>query len=131
VSKDNVELTLRLYEHFNARDLDSLLMLTHEEIVIESRLVAVEGGYHGHEGVRRWWTNLLGAFPDYQAEPEEVRDLGELTLGRFRGVGNSAVSGTPVVAVFWQLRRWRNGACVWWRNATTEAAVLEAVELPA
>jgi hypothetical protein len=25
----------------------------------------MEGGYHGHEGIRRWWNNLLDAIPDY------------------------------------------------------------------
>jgi SnoaL-like domain len=131
MSQGDLDLTLSLYRFFNSRELDALVALTHEDIVIESRLVAMEGGYKGHEGVRRWWTNLLDAFPDYRAEVEELRDLGVVTVGRFRGTGHAADSDTPVVDVFWQALRWRDGVCVWWRNGTTEADVLEGVELPA
>jgi hypothetical protein len=28
-----------------------------------SQLVAMEGDYHGHAGIRRWWESLLDAFP--------------------------------------------------------------------
>jgi hypothetical protein len=30
-------------------------------------------------GIRRWWQNLLDAWPDDEAEVVEVRDLGTLT----------------------------------------------------
>jgi hypothetical protein len=55
--------------------------LMDDEVEIESRLVAVEGGYHGHEGLRRWWYDFLGTFPGYTLEIEELRDLGDVTLG--------------------------------------------------
>jgi hypothetical protein len=28
----------------------------------------MEGGYHGHDGTRRMWTDLLGAYPDFSIE---------------------------------------------------------------
>ena len=55
MSRENAERFLAMYERFNARDLDGVLALIDEEIEVESRLVAMEGGYHGHEGLRRWW----------------------------------------------------------------------------
>lgn len=64
-----------------------MLALAHDEIEIESRLVAMEGSYRGHEGMRRWWTNLLDFLPDYCTDVEELHDLGDLTLGRIRGSG--------------------------------------------
>ncbi len=45
------------------------------DVEAESRLAAVEGGYHGQDGVIRWWNNLLETFPDYSLEVEEPRDL--------------------------------------------------------
>ena len=50
------------------------------EVEAVSLLVAMGGGYHGHDGIRRWWGNMLDVFPDWAADVVEVRDLGDLTL---------------------------------------------------
>jgi SnoaL-like domain len=46
----------------------------------------VDGGdpYRGHAGVRSWWDRLLAVYPDFGAEIEEVRDLGDLAIARVR-----------------------------------------------
>jgi hypothetical protein len=129
MSKENVELAYRAADAFNRRDLDACLALVDPEVVIESRLVAMEGAYHGHEGLRRWWNDFVGAFPDYTIEIDELRDLGEVTLAHVRGWGHAASSGTPLIDPFWQPIRWREGKCVWWRNCATEAEALEAAGL--
>ena len=129
MSGKNLDLTLLMYEVFNRRDIDAMLALMHDEVEIESRLVALEGCYHGHEGVRRWWNNLLDGLPDYKGEIEELRDLGDITLVKVRGRAHGAVSNSPVVETFWQPIRWRDGMCIWWRNCATEAESLEAIEL--
>ena len=129
MSQENVELAKRALDAFNQRDWEAFLALTDEDIEIESRLVAMEGAYHGHEGLRRWWNDSVGAFPDYTAEHLEIRDLGDITLGHVRGRGHGAGSDTPFVDPFWQPTRWRDGKCVWWRNCSTEAEALEAVAL--
>jgi SnoaL-like protein len=90
---------------------------------------AQDGGYHGHDGLRNWWGDFLGAFPDYNLEVEELRDLGDVTLGHMRGWGHGADSATPLVDPFWIPMRWRDGKLVWWRNCSTEAEALEAVGL--
>ena len=125
-----MELARRAYDAFNRRDWDAFLALMDDEVEVESRLVAMEGGYHGHEGLRRWWNDFLGTFPDYICEIEELRDLDEdVTLGHIRGWGRGAGSTTPVVDPFWQPIRWRDRKCVWWRNCSTEAEALEAAGL--
>ena len=129
MSRENVELAREGYDAFNRRDWDAFLALMDEEVKSESRLAAVEGGYHGHEGVRRWWDDFLGAFPDYIIEVEEVRDLGDVTLTHFRARGHGAGSDTPIRDPVWQPMRWRDGKCVWWRVCLTEAEALEAVGL--
>ncbi len=94
MSQDNVEVARRAFDAFNRRDLDAFLALMDEEVEVGSRQVAIEGGYHGHQGVRRWWTDLLAAFPDYTAEVEELRDLGDVMLVRVRGSAQSAHGGS-------------------------------------
>jgi ketosteroid isomerase-like protein len=127
MSQENVELAYRAYDAFNRRDWDAALALMDDEVEVESRLVAMEGVYHGHEGVRRWWDDFLGALPDYTVEVEELRDLGDVTLAHFRGRGHAR--DTPLVDPVWQPVRWRDGKCVWWRVCPTEAEALEAAGL--
>jgi ketosteroid isomerase-like protein len=127
MSQQNVELARRAYEAFNRRDLDALLALTHDEVVVESRLVAIEGGYHGLEGMRRWWNSILEFIPDYTIEVEELSDRGEHTLARIRATGHGAGSATPLEETIWQPIKWRDGKCIWWRNFPSEAEALEAI----
>ena len=131
MSRENLGLVLVMYEAFNRRDLDAALALMHDGVEIAPRLGALEGNYRGHEGVRRWWSNLLEFFPDYAAEVEEVDDLGDMTLGRIRGTAHGAASSTPVVETWWQLIRWSDGQCIWWRNFATEAEASRAIRLEA
>ena len=129
MSRENVELARRAYDAFNRRDLDAFLVSVDEEVEMQSRLAAIEGGYHGLEGIRRWWEDFLGAFPDYKIELEEVRDLGDVTLSHFKGWGHSGGSGIPLIDPIWQPMRWRDGKVVWIRVCLTESEALEAVGL--
>src|SRR3954452_9242519 len=128
MSRENMDLALLMYELFNRRDLDAMLALMHDEVEIEPRLGALEGDYRGHEGVCRWWSDLLASLPDYTAEIADVQDLGDMTLGQIRGRAHGAVSATPVVETWWQSIRWRDGRCLWWRNFAAKADALETIE---
>jgi ketosteroid isomerase-like protein len=129
MSQENVELVRRAFEAFNRRDLATMLALADEEIVVESRLAAMEGGYHGHQGVRRWWEDALDVLPDYEVEVDEVRDFGDVTLARLRARGHGAGSAAPLEEVIWNVARWRAGQSTWWRNCMTEEEALEAAGL--
>ena len=129
MSQENVELAHQAYRAFNRRDFASLLALIDAEAVAVPRLAAVEGGYHGHEGIRRWWKQLFDAWPDYQLEVIEVRDLGEITLARTEVGGRAADSGIPVRQTAWHIWRWRRNKAVWFGFFPTEAEALEAVRL--
>ena len=129
MSQENVEAHEHAIEAFKRRDLDTMVALAHEDVVVESRIAAMEGGYRGHAGVRRWWENLFEMFPDYDIEAVEVRDLGEVTLARIRARGHGAGSAAPVEEVLWQIGRWRDGRYTWWRNCMSEEEALEAAGL--
>ena len=48
------EVIERLYQRFNARDMESLLSIMSEDVVWAN---GMEGGYvHGREGLRSYWT---------------------------------------------------------------------------
>ena len=129
MSRENLELTLKAYDAFNSHDWDAFVAFVDENMQAQSRLVAMEGGYHGHAGLRQWWDAMFGAMPHYIVEIRSLRDLGDTTLARSHGLGHRAASATPVIDRFWHALRSSNGKITWWRNCSTEAEALEAVGL--
>jgi SnoaL-like domain len=92
-------------------------------------LAAMEGSYRGHDGVRRWWDDLLNAIPDLTIEVGEVRNLGDVTVTALRFRGRGAESDTPFEQLRWNAARWRRGKCIWWRTLQTEPEAFDAVRL--
>jgi hypothetical protein len=65
---DEVELLKRLYDRFNARDVEALLAAMHEDVIWAN---GMEGGHvHGREGVRSYWIRQW-AMVDPHVEPLE------------------------------------------------------------
>ncbi len=128
-AQENVELAHQAYHAFNRRDLASLLALIDADADAVPRLASIEGVYHGHKGIRRWWRNLLAAWPDYKVEVVELRDLGHITLARTEVGGHAADSGIAVRQTAWHVWRWRQKKAVWFGFFPTEATALEAVGL--
>jgi ketosteroid isomerase-like protein len=129
MSQENLELTRRAFQALEDRDLDGLLAMMADDVEAFPLLAGMEGGYRGHDGVRRWWTSLLGTFPDFRAEIVELRDLGDSTLAVLRFWGHGAGSDTPVDATGWQVTRFRHGKCVGWHVFTSEREALKLVGL--
>jgi ketosteroid isomerase-like protein len=129
MSQENLELHLRALDAVNRRDLPALLALMDDDVEAASALVAIEGGYHGHDGMRVWWRALLEAFPDFAIEVLEVRDHGDVTVAAIRNRGHGADSEAPFEQRFWHAVRWQHGSCVWWATLPTHAEALEAVGL--
>ena len=51
---DDVELLKRIYDRFNARDIDGVLVALAEDVAWAN---GMDGGHvHGHEGLRDYWT---------------------------------------------------------------------------
>jgi hypothetical protein len=70
MSQETVDQIRRSYETFNRRDWAAFRRMMDPEIVVESRLVAMDGGYRGYEGLRRWWDQVFETMPDYKVEIE-------------------------------------------------------------
>jgi SnoaL-like domain len=76
---DDVELLRRLYDRFNARDMETLLSAMREDVIWAD---GMEGGHvHGREGVRSYWTRQW-AMIDPHVEPVEFSKgpEGEVTV---------------------------------------------------
>ena len=100
MSQENVELHYRVIDAVNRRDLDAVLTVMDDDVESVSRIVAVEGGLHGHDGFRRWWENWFDVWPDYNIEVLEVRDLGNMTVAALRALGHAYGGGSQFFSMW-------------------------------
>ena len=87
------------------------------------------GSYRGHNGIRKWWMDILEVFPDFSIEIQEVRDLGNVTVARQSNRGRGTGSDALTEATVWTVTEWRHGRGVWARVCGSEAEALEAAGL--
>ena len=122
-----MEIAHRAVDMFNRRNLDGFLALLAEDVRADPRLAPMEGGYHGHDGIRRWWKALLDGIPDFNAEVVEVRGLrDDLVVAVIRSRGHGAESAAPFEETSWLPIRIRHGKAVWWGVFLSEGEALEA-----
>lgn len=127
MSQENVELYHRAVDAFNRRDLEAFVALSDPHGQFTSRLVQVEGrSYHGLDGAREWWRDLLTIIPDFSVAILEAHDQGAFVIALVRAHGHGLDSGAPFDQTLWQASEWRRGKTVWWQMFGTEAEALEA-----
>ena len=60
---DEVDLLKRVYDRFNARDIETVLAAMHEDVMWAN---GMEGGHvHGRDEVRRYWTRQWAMIDPY------------------------------------------------------------------
>ena len=100
------------------------------DVKAEPRTLGIEGGsYSGHEGMGRWWTELLSVFEDFTVEVIAVRGTDDAIVSKLRISGHGAASDIALSETIWHAAKWRGGRCVWWRTCDSEAEALEAAGL--
>ena len=117
-----MELSYRAAEAFNGRDIEAFLELMDAEVQgVPLASDMVGGGYRGREGTRRWWDELLEAFPDVTIDVLEMHEADDATIAAVRMRGHGAGGATPIDETLWRVTRWRDGKCVWWGTFRSEA----------
>ena len=72
----DTEIFARIYDRFNARDIDGVLALLDDDVAWAN---GMDGGHvHGHEAVRTYWTRQW-AIVSPHVEPVAFRDGGDGT----------------------------------------------------
>lgn len=126
MSSANLELIRRGAEALNARDAETLVALTTEDVVVIAARSAVEGAFVGHAGVRRFVDDNEQSFERFELRLDEVRERGECVfasgtvLVRGRGVGVEAA--TPFAGTF----TIRDGKIARWEDFRDHDAALAA-----
>jgi hypothetical protein len=97
MAHQDLELAYWAFGHLQRDDVDGFLSYVDPEAEWHSYLPQVEGTFHGHEGVREWWSTLRSVVLDSPPLVEDAHDLGEWILlgAKAEGVVNNAE--------FWQI----------------------------
>jgi ketosteroid isomerase-like protein len=128
MSEENVEALRRGYAAVNRGDIDGLLANVQPDVEFTSLIAEAEGEiFQGHDGVRRWWREVVLPLGGLHGEPEEVRDLGDTVIARVAGTYRP--SGVEVRQTVWNVVRYRDGKATWWQFFRTEKEALEAAGL--
>jgi ketosteroid isomerase-like protein len=75
MSQDNVRLVERAIAAINARDIEGYLACCTENVKLETQLAAVGGVYEGIDGIRRFFTDIEEAGPDFRIELDGVEEV--------------------------------------------------------
>jgi ketosteroid isomerase-like protein len=111
------------YEAITRGDLDAFLALTAEDVEFDS---LVEGrSYEGHDGVREWWNNVIGALGGVGIDLEEVSDFGDRGFVKMVVAADESEVGLP--GAIWQAARVEDDKAVWWGVFASEDEARKAL----
>jgi ketosteroid isomerase-like protein len=127
---ENVEVARRAHQALNDGDIDALVVLCDAEFRLDmSDRVFNPAVYAGHEGIRRFYTEVRDVWANYVWEPEELMETGDNVVALLRSVGRGQGSGVEVerrTAIVWTVREGRAIALRFFRD---RREALEAVGL--
>src|SRR3954447_17024822 len=132
MSRDNVKLARAVLATLGERDASRLVDLADPEVEWHSFFAVGEGGgtYRGHDGTRRYMSDLDDAFEIGRADVDDALGVGDVVIlvGRihYRGKGSGVESDSPAG---WMLK-FRHGKVLCFRAFREPEQVLEAVRPP-
>ena len=132
MSQENVERIRQGFADFNRGNFDTVLReLFHPEIELTPGIGALGiGTIRGREAVGRFWRDELPqALDEFQIEPLEFEDLGEVVLVRNRYRARGPASGMDIDQTFVTAYWFQDGLVRRLRDHATRREALEAAGL--
>ena len=129
MSQENVETIRRCDAAISRGDVDSFLLGIHPDVEFIPRRAAVQGTYHGHDGMRKYIAENAESFDLFEVGNTEFRDLGDRVLAfgtvrvRGRESGVEVTQPTALLVVF------QDGKIIRFEDFGERDAALEAAGL--
>jgi ketosteroid isomerase-like protein len=132
-SQENVEVVLRMHHAVVRGDVDGFLAEVHPEgeyiAAIQQAMEGADGVIRGHEGLRRWLSDLHDLYEEFDTEILEVRDAGSQVVISFVVQGRGRGSGVTLEQPLAQVVTLRDGKAVQVRDYFSAEEAFDAVEL--
>jgi ketosteroid isomerase-like protein len=124
---ERYEIARRSFEALERDDIEAFISLIDEDVTFNSLIAEADRRtFHGHDGVREWWTMLRNALGGVRFEMEDLEEVeGDWTLIKIRTSGT--VSGVEVEQTMWQATELRKDRVMRWRVHRTEAEAREEI----
>ena len=97
MSRENVEIVKRAVAAINQRDIEGYLACCTDDVQLTTPTVEVGGAYDGPDGIRRFFTDIADASPDFKIVIESLEAVGpDRVLGLMSVTGTGRASGIPI-----------------------------------
>jgi ketosteroid isomerase-like protein len=132
LSRENLDVVRRSFQAFNARDVNELVSLSTPDCEWLPFRAQLEGiVYRGHDGIRRFVSDVDDDWQGYQIEPVEFHERGDrvAVVGQVRAVGRgSSVSIDSMAGFVFELHRARIARITSHSNSDAAVAALGPAE---
>jgi ketosteroid isomerase-like protein len=99
----NADIGARVVEAFNAGDVEAALDAMHPEIEFIPMRAPIQGAYHGHAGIRKFFADNEENFETFHITTDEVHEIDDVVVGigtlRVRGKGSGVEVTVPTAVV--------------------------------
>jgi ketosteroid isomerase-like protein len=134
MSEENVEIVRRLYEAVARRDDVFPFEVYADDIVWDVSDVGfsqfmTRPVFHGHEGVRQFWREMVASFKVWDFEVEKIEDAGDHVLAVVRDQAVGRASGAPVEASHVAVWTMSGGRVIRMQACESRRAALQAAGL--
>ena len=99
MSQENVEIVKRAIAAVNERDIDAYLACCTKDVQLITPIAELAGSYDGPDGIRRFFTDIGDAGPDFKITIEHLEAIGpDRVLALGRNTATWRASGIPTEA---------------------------------
>jgi ketosteroid isomerase-like protein len=117
---ESIRIVRRAHEALNSGDIDALVALCDEGFRLDmSDRIFNPAVYEGHDGIRRFYSEVRDVWERYVWEPEELIEAGPHVVALIRSTGRGRGSGVEVnreAAMVWSVREGRAIALRFFRD---------------
>jgi uncharacterized protein len=97
MSQQNLDVVRRMLDAFNRNDVDAVVAAFDQDCEVREPSEMPDtppSGFHGHDGIREWMTNLREV-GDAHFEPRSFSGAGDVLLAELAGRGRGQAVGVP------------------------------------
>jgi ketosteroid isomerase-like protein len=130
MTAEDIDLIRRMFEAFNAGDVEGMVALTHPDAEVYPMRAQLEGrAYRGHEGIREMIADITEDWDDLEMVTQKFVEGDDATAvtGRLRGRGKA--SGVDVDVPMGWVWRVRDHRAIYAKAYSEEADALRAAGL--